>query len=158
MVSLLNDSKIEIRLQTVLYFIKLSEKDPLDFLYKLQEPLTIWQQIHIAAALKNYEGEIPDFSQWLTHEQESVVVFSIKMIAEYGQFENIPKVVPFLNSSNDEFKSEAMTCLCKLGHEDTVDLSIANFPTSSVVIKKDDFKNSKRIRQLQAIKATFTCY
>ncbi|MCO6149196.1 HEAT repeat domain-containing protein [Flavobacterium sp. NRK1] len=145
MISLLNDKKVEIRLQTVLYFIKLSEKDPLNFLYKLQEPLTIWQQIHISAALKNYEGEIPDFSQWLTHEQESVVTFSMKMIAEYGQFENIPKVIPFFNSLNDEIKKEAIICLRKLGYEETVDLSIADFSSSSITVKKEILKVIKEL-------------
>ncbi len=111
----LNESRNEVRQQSQLYFLKLAKEQPLKFLDKTVRPLTTWQQIYIENALKNfYKGPAPDFSQWLYHDLTSVVEFSIRMIARYNQFENIPKLIPFLKSKNDTLKCEAITSLTKL--------------------------------------------
>lgn len=118
---LLNHPKFEVRLQTILYYIRMHQNNPLTFLNDLKAPLTLWQQIYIEDALKHHQGKIPDFSQWLDHSQTSVVIFSIKMIANYNQYENIPKLLLFMNKENDLLKIHALKALSVLGHHEMVD-------------------------------------
>lgn len=155
MFKLLNDRNAEVRQQALLYYIKNADENPLDFLDNLYEPLTMWQQIYIQDALKYfYEGPIPDFSKWLQHPQYSVAVFSMKMMAEYNQFENIEKLVPFLDSSNKELKKEAIKSLTRLGYNDAIDLVVPYFETETKDIKKEIFEIIKQLgtyNQLQAL-------
>jgi hypothetical protein len=115
----LDAEKDEVRQQAMLYFIQLAANGPLDFLDRIQKPLTLWEQIYIEECLKsNYTGEIPNFAQWLNSELSSVQVFAIKMIGEYNLFENIHELIPFLFHSNENIKVEAIRSLGKLGYPD----------------------------------------
>lgn len=142
----LNESRNEVRQQSQLYFLKLAKEQPLKFLDKTVRPLTTWQQIYIENALKNfYKGPAPDFSQWLDHDLTSVVEFSIRMIARYNQFENIPKLIPFLKSENESLKCEAITSLTNLEDMEFLDLIIPNFMENSRVIKLEILNTVKQI-------------
>lgn len=155
MYKLLNDRIAEVRQQALLYFIKNAQDNPLDFLDNLHEPLTTWQQIYIHDALKYfYEGPIPDFSRWLEHDQSTVVLFSIKMMAEYNQFENISKLVPYLEYEDKEIKREAIKSLTKLGYNDAIEIVVPNFGKESKDVKKEIFEIIKQLgtyRQLQLL-------
>ncbi|MGY5847373.1 HEAT repeat domain-containing protein [Salegentibacter sp. HM20] len=112
----------ELRQQAMLYFIQLSNSRPLDFLDSIKKPLTLWEQIYIEECLKsNYKGDIPDFSNWLSSSLDSVQEFSIKMIGEYNQFENISGLLPFLRQEEDNLKIEAIRSLSQLGYADLID-------------------------------------
>ena len=132
----LNESRNEVRQQSQLYFLKLSQNSPLQFLDKTFRPLTTWQQIYIENALKNfYKGEAPDFSKWLDHDLLSVVEFSIRMIARYNQFEHIEKLLPFLDHEEDSLKCEAIHSLTNLEYQGLLELIIPNYNTRSRALK-----------------------
>ncbi|MEE1899820.1 hypothetical protein GN157_09605 [Flavobacterium rakeshii] len=153
-VRLLNDKRVEVRLQSLLYFIKLSQKYPLNFLYRLEEPLTIWQQIHIEDALKGYKEEIPDFSKWLNHKQPTVIGFCIKQISAFDQYENVEKVIPFLEHPEEMLKKEAVRCMRKMGNHESVDIVLTNFASENNTIKKEILKLIKEVgsyNQLQTL-------
>ena len=135
---LLNSPRPEVREQALLYFIKLSKDNPLDFFDNIIVPLTLWLQIFIENALKyTYQGPVPDFSRWLNHPLNTVVEFCIKQIAEYNQYENIPALLPFLDHPAESVKKQALRTLIKLGYEETADLVIPAFGLQSRVIKKE---------------------
>jgi hypothetical protein len=149
----LNDQRDEVRQQSQLYFLKTAKSNPLQFLNKTKRPLTTWQQIYIENALKNfYEGPIPDFAQWLNHELISVVEFSIRLIARYNQFENIPKLVPFLKHEKESVKIESIRSLRKLGHEELLGLIISDFEQEILKTIKQlgDYNDLQKIRPLIA--------
>ena len=138
---LLNNTRPEIREQALLHFIKLSEDKPLEFLDKVDVPLTLWLQIFIENALKyTYQGPVPDFSQWLGHPLSSITEFCIKQIAEYNQYENIPLLLPFLYHPVESVKKQTIRTLVKLEHEEAIDLLIPEFGTQTRVIKKEILK------------------
>lgn len=142
----LNDPRDEVRQQSQLYFLKTAKTNPLQFLDKTKRPLTTWQQIYIENALKNYyEGPAPDFAQWLNHELISVVEFSIRLIARYNQFENIPKLVPFLKHAKESVKIEAIRSLRKLEYEELLGLVIPDFEKENLLIKKEILKTIKQL-------------
>lgn len=149
----LNESRNEVRQQSQLYFLKLAKEQPLKFLDKTVRPLTTWQQIYIENALKNfYKGPAPDFSQWLYHDLTSVVEFSIRMIARYNQFENIPKLIPFLKSKNDTLKCEAITSLTKLEDNGLLELIIPNFKDNSRIIKLEILNSVEQLGNYEDLK------
>lgn len=142
----LNDIRDEVRQQSQLYFLKTAKTNPLQFLDITKRPLTTWQQIYIENALKNfYEGPTPDFAQWIDHELISVVEFSIRLIARYNQFENIPKLVPFLKHEKESVKIETIRSLRKLGYEELLGLITPDFEKENLLIKKEILKTIEQL-------------
>lgn len=152
---LINHKKIEVRQQAILFILNLSEHNPLDFFNKMKNPLTLWQQIYVEHALKNtYIGEIPDFSQWLNHKMESIVLFSIKMISEFNQFQNIPKLISLLTHTKESVRVEAIRSLSKMQHDSLIPTLISRFYTETLLIKQEilrTIKHKGNYKQLMSI-------
>ncbi|MEH6405739.1 MAG: hypothetical protein V7767_00515 [Leeuwenhoekiella sp.] len=150
---LLNDKKGEVRQQALLYFLKLSVNNPLGFLDKIKRPLTRWQQIYIENGLKYAENiVVPDFSKWLNHNLDSVVSFCIRMIAEFNQFENIDKLMPFIAHEKEEVKLEAINSLCRMEDISLIPILISRFDKESIAVKSEILKVIKSIGSYEDLK------
>ncbi|MDT0649315.1 hypothetical protein [Autumnicola edwardsiae] len=142
----LNTEREEVRQQAILYFITISEEQPLEFLDLIKTPITLWEQIYIEECLKTkYSGPIPDFSNLLHHNLTSVQLFSMKMISEYNQFENIEKMVPFLLSEKEELKNAAIEYLAHLEYSELLDYCKETFNSQTPNTKKVIIKILQRI-------------
>ncbi len=132
----IDSERDELRQQAILYFIHLSQEEPLAFFSKIKKPLTLWEQIYIEECLKsNYTGTVPDFSKWLNSELISVQAFSIKMIGDYNQYQHVPQLIPFLNSSHEDLKKVAMQSLANLGYPELQPHLNASFQEETPAIK-----------------------
>lgn len=131
-INLINHKRVEVRQQCLLYILKAAKNNPLEFLDRLERPLTKWQEIYIENSLKSdYQGTIPDFSQWLNHRLESVVIFAIRMTSEFNQFENIPKIKNLISTENIAVRKEAIQCLNKMGDDAVITELIETFKGES---------------------------
>ncbi|HEA31381.1 MAG TPA: HEAT repeat domain-containing protein [Leeuwenhoekiella sp.] len=151
-VSQLNSKREEARHQAILYFINSSENDPLSFLDKIDTPLTLWQQIGMENAMKAYSGEIPNFSKWLNHKQQSVVIFCIKMIVDHNQFENILSVQKLVNHPNARVRRQAIVSLRKMEIGEVLPVLIKNFPNEGPKIKQEILKNISKLGSEEELK------
>lgn len=69
-----------------LALIKLGNSPDLSFLDTTSSPISQWQQIRLHHHLRAFERyDLPDFGRWLTSDNESVVLFALRMIAEFEQ-------------------------------------------------------------------------
>lgn len=89
------------------------EKHPLSFLHDLEKPLTEWQQINLHHLLLKINKK-PDFTQWLSSSNESVVLFALKMIADFEQKQSEFKVSQCLSHQSIRIREEALRTLLKL--------------------------------------------
>lgn len=95
--------------------IKLAEGKPLYFLDNYSKPLSLWQQINFYQYLLKVDRSLlPSFQRWLTSTNESVVVFSLKMIGIFNQAEAAPAVAGLLKHSSFQVKLNAIQTLTKL--------------------------------------------
>lgn len=91
------------------------EKSPLSFLRNLQYPLTEWQQIHLHhSLLKTDRDLLPDFTQWLSSANESVVLFALKMIADFKQQKAEEQVAQCLQHDCTSVREEAIRTLIRV--------------------------------------------
>lgn len=133
---LLNHKKDEVRQQAQLYIIKTANDNPLDYFSQLKHPLTLWEEIFIEDALKNeYHGPIPDFSKWL-YSSKGFTTFAIRMIARFNQYENIPKLLPFLHHSSSYVVCAVLKTLAKLEYFAILPMLNKMFETSDYDVKK----------------------
>lgn len=134
---LLNHQRSEVREITLLYLLNMSKNDPLKFFKVIERPLTLGQQIYIEDSLKHsYIGEVPDFSKWLDHKLTSVVEFSLRMMGEFNQFANIPKVERFLDHDEQNLKLTALKCLGRMEHAEIIPQMISKFKDEPLEMKK----------------------
>ncbi|WP_222983379.1 HEAT repeat domain-containing protein [Flagellimonas meishanensis] len=156
----LNDRHHSVRAQAIYYFIKTAEDNPLSFFAKLNKELTLWEQIHIEDGIKHiYKGPIPDFSKWLDHELTTVLVFSIRMIQQFNQFEHIPQLVPFLHHHDRTVRKETVRSLRKFNYEGLLDKVIPQFFSEDQLVKKEIVKSVQilgDLKMLQVLKSAFT--
>ena len=147
------DKRIEVRQQALLYILNLAEKDPLYFLDKIDRPLTLWQQIYIGNSLKSsYQGQIPDFSQWLDHSIASIVEFAIKMTVEYNQFDSAPALMGLLGHKKESVRKEAIHALGKMEYNELIPALISNFDRETPDIKNDTLKIIKSMGTHEQLK------
>ncbi|WP_242917610.1 HEAT repeat domain-containing protein [Pontibacter liquoris] len=104
-----------LRSQALVALVYLQHKAPFSFLDELEEPLTEWQQLQLArAAQKAHAVHPPSFKQWLQKDQESVVLFSIRMIVQYNQHEALGALLTLLNHPSPMVRKEAVIALRNL--------------------------------------------
>ncbi|MAO17543.1 MAG: hypothetical protein CMH44_11840 [Muricauda sp.] len=148
----LNDKHETVRAQAIYFYIKTAENNPLSFFSKLKKELTLWELIQLEDCLKFvYEGATPDFSLWLKHELNTVLLFSIRMIQQFNQFEHIPAIVPFLDHPNEQVRKQAVTSLRKLNYEKLLDEVMPKFSKETRLVKKEIIKAVEALGDLQML-------
>ena len=133
---LINSKRNELRQQAMLYFLNTLKENPLGFLNDLETELTLWQQVFIENSLIHFDVEVPDFSQWFTHKQDSVVVFCIKMVVSFNQFQNIPLLVDALDHQSERVRAQAINSLKIMEVSEALQLMVANFPKETPANKQ----------------------
>ncbi len=89
---------------------------PLSFLDNHEDYLTDWQQSSIAyALLRLHRSDIPDFSQWLEHQNESVRVFAIKMCGLFNQGRAAGQIAMLLLAPHRLIVKAALNTLMLIG-------------------------------------------
>jgi hypothetical protein len=98
-----------------LTLIKLGGSPDLSFLNTLTAPLSQWQQIHLHHCLRSFDRhQLPDFSQWLSSKNESVVLFSLRMITEFEQNHTSELLIRQLTHKSANVVAEAIYAVSQL--------------------------------------------
>lgn len=150
----LNDRHEGVRAQAIYYFIKTAENDPLAFFSKLKKELTLWELIQIEDCLKTvYNGPVPDFSKWLDHNLSTVLIFSIRMIQQFNQFEHISSIVPFLDHPDPMVRKETVKTLYKLQYEGLLETVGSKFLGEHKLVKIEILKAVESFGDTQTLYA-----
>ncbi|MFH0761650.1 MAG: HEAT repeat domain-containing protein [Bacteroidota bacterium] len=118
----LNSSNEVLRMEAQLALIRLNTNDPFGFLDKLVQPFTSWEQLHVYEIIQRYQIIPPDFSRWLDSPNESIIVFSIRMIRAFRQESAFPKLSPLLEHPSYDIREETFITLGELGNPEALNL------------------------------------
>lgn len=94
----LNSKNEIVRIEAELALIQMDTDDPCSFLDKLNQEFTSWEQLHVYEMIKRNQMSPPDFSRWLTSPNQSVILFSERMILAFRQEREIN--IQALNSTS----------------------------------------------------------
>jgi hypothetical protein len=81
----LNSANEILRMEAQIALVRLNDDNPFEFLYHLERPFSLWEQITLHEMLVQHEVEVPSFRLWLDSPNNSVVMFAIRMIREFRQ-------------------------------------------------------------------------
>lgn len=142
-----NDSNSTVRTEARVASVKLNREDPFSFFNKLQFNMSDWDQIRIQDALRIYENaDIPLMGKWLGAKNESIVVFSLKIIGYYNQQEEIGQIIECLNNPLEKVKIQAIKTLGELGSKESL-LALFDF------LNKENNYKKLILQALQALKS-----
>lgn len=110
----LNSDNDILRMEAQLAMIRLNYEDPFSFLDKLQKPFTSWEQLHVYEMITRHQINVPDFIEWLSSPNHTIVIFCIRMIRAFKQSSAYKKLIPFLEHSNKDIREETVITLGEL--------------------------------------------
>ena len=83
----LNSSNEILRMEAQIALVRLGDESAFDFLSHLERPFSLWEQISLHELIVQHNLPLPQFKQWLTSSNLTVVMFSLRMIREFKQAE-----------------------------------------------------------------------
>lgn len=81
----INSSNEILRMEAQIALVRLSDANPFEFLSHITRPFSLWEQITLHELLVQHELSVPEFRQWLTSANPTVVMFALRMIREFKQ-------------------------------------------------------------------------
>lgn len=109
------DKNIEVRIEAYSTLIKLDKNSPFSFLNTEQAFLSEWHQILLFEAITKSEiEELPDFKNYLTVSNPSVILFCIKLVYHYKQFNAIDNLISLLGHPDAEVRNRSVYTLAAL--------------------------------------------
>jgi hypothetical protein len=130
-----------VRSEAQIAVIHLTGFNGLRFLDVITYPLTLWQQIKLLEQLKLF-GKKEDLSdripKWLLSKNDTVVVFALRLAAEYQQFAVKDRVTDCLVHPSKIVRTQAIKTLIILSDENTASMLMGYFA-------KEDFENQVHI-------------
>jgi HEAT repeat protein len=109
---LLNHTNSVLVLEVQIALLKLNREHPFSFLNETEVEITEWQQVSMLAMISHSPHfKIPDFSQWLSSNNDSVVLFVTKMINYYNQLEAADQLIGLLSHPNEKVRTEVIRTL-----------------------------------------------
>jgi hypothetical protein len=127
----LNSSNRILRMEAQIVLVRLSDKNPYEFLDFLEQPLSVWEQINIHELLMQHNLTVPDFKQWFTSENLTIVHFSLQMVAKFKQVDALPGVIYLLQHEDDEIRKESIRTCGELGQVKALEPLKAMYPNES---------------------------
>lgn len=110
------ESKNEIlRIEAQIAMVRLNDDNPFEFLYHYERPFSLWEQITLYELLVQHEMKVPSFSQWLNSPNDTIVIFSLRMIREYKQVDSEKDVLKVLQHKSPEVRKTAIEVTGDLG-------------------------------------------
>ncbi|MGK9124144.1 hypothetical protein M1D52_08495 [Olivibacter sp. SA151] len=135
-VSLVNHYKDIIRLEAQYGLVRLKGFQGLAFLDDLQNPISDWQQLKLLSAI----GQLPlnaahHVQCWLNSDNQSVVIFALKLIAKFQLLELHENVLLKISASSKKVQMQSLKTLERISQENTAAAVIEVYDNASDAYK-----------------------
>jgi HEAT repeat protein len=100
----LNSANEILRMEAQIALVRLSDENPFEFLFHLTRPFSLWEQITLYELMVQHEIPPPAFRQWIDSHNDTVVMFSLRMIREFKQMEAEPDVIKILSHPSENVR------------------------------------------------------
>lgn len=128
----LNSSNEILRMEAQIAMVRLSDGNPYEFLHMLEKPLSLWEQVTLHELQIQHDLEVPDFKQWFTSENTSVVMFALEMVAWYKQMDVENELVALFEHENEEVRNTVYKVIGELGLSTIFPELIKRYPEESM--------------------------
>lgn len=136
-IALLSLDKNEVlRREAQLALVKINGFQALDFLNNLRYPLSEWQQLLLLETIQYFnENNMPPLEQLLKSENDSVVLFVLKVCRVFNLIKLEDNLIQLLNHENEIIKIETIIVLGELQITDSIAILKNQYPNSTKAVK-----------------------
>ncbi len=108
----------------------------LHFLNVLSKPISDWEQINLMEQLKQFPfTPIKHLETWLQSRNHTVVLFTLKLIATYQQFQTYQAVAHCLKHTHEKVRIQAVKTLISINDEGTANILVHQYPKETLANK-----------------------
>ena len=123
-----NHPQALLRTEAQTALVKLANFDALRFLDDTTYPISEWQQLKFLHILSNKEiSTLPDFSKWLKSSNDTVVIFSLKLIRHFLSIKDSANVEIALTHRSLKVRIQAVETIGSLHNENALSLIKTQF-------------------------------
>jgi len=127
-----NHNRREVRIEVQLFMVKLFHFKGLDFLNDLEWSLSEWDQIQLLEVLHRLENQqLPNITPWLRSKNNSVVIFALKLLKFYSQYEGKTELLELLNHKDENIRLKTIELLKEFDFKEAKDNLKNNFDDRS---------------------------
>ncbi|MBO9619538.1 MAG: hypothetical protein J7539_10935 [Niabella sp.] len=141
-----NDRNIYVRREAQTALFSFSGFGGLRFLNVLTYPMSEWQQLNLIEQLRPLNPEpMPGIPRWLRSDNDTVVLFALKLAEIYQCFEVHDDVAHCLQHKDEKIRNQAVKTLREISNETTAALLCDHYPTESLRNKINILNNLNAI-------------
>ncbi len=118
----LNSSNEILRMEAQIALVRLSENDHFGFLAHMKRPFSLWEQITLHDLIIQHSIPVPAFKKWLVSVNDTVVIFSLRMIREFKQTDAEEDIKNTLMHKSPEVRLLAVQVAGDLGMSSTLEI------------------------------------
>jgi hypothetical protein len=117
----LNSPNDILRMEAQIALVRLSDQDHFEFLSHMKRPFSLWEQITLHDLIIQHNIPVPQFKKWLSSSNDTVVIFSLRMIREFKQAEAEEEVVKTFQHQSPEIRLLAVQVAGDLGFKSSLE-------------------------------------
>ncbi len=118
----LNSSNEILRMEAQIALVRLTNEDPFSFLFQLERPFSLWEQITLHELIIHHDLPVPEFSKFLKASNPTVVMFALRMIREFKQKQAEDDVREALEHPSQEVRKLAVEIAGDLEFRSTLEV------------------------------------
>ncbi len=104
----LNSKNEILRMEAQIALVRLTDEDPFSFLFQLERPFSLWEQITLHELIIQHDLPVPEFRKFLKASNPTVVMFALRMIREFRQKDAEEDVRETLEHSSPDVRKLAV--------------------------------------------------
>ncbi|MBN2665107.1 MAG: HEAT repeat domain-containing protein [Bacteroidales bacterium] len=118
----LNSSNEILRMEAQIALVRLTNEDPFSFLFQLERPFSLWEQITLHELIIQHDLPVPQFSKFIKASNPTVVMFALRMIREFKQRQAEDDVREALEHPSQEVRKLAVEIAGDLEFRSTLEV------------------------------------
>lgn len=103
----LNSKNEILRMEAQIALVRLSDKNPFEWLHQLKKPLAKWDQITLMELITMHDIPVPQFTQWFHSQNISVLIFALEMVERFEQAEAAGEVIALFDHHHPKVRQTA---------------------------------------------------
>lgn len=113
--------------------VNLQGFDALKFLKRIHNSLSNWDQINLLHQLNLFEPKpLVEMPEWLLLENESVVLFALKLLEAYPDEQYYSNLIAYLHHKNETIRKQAIRCCAIIAQNNTASLLEEQFAKETI--------------------------
>jgi len=128
----LNSKNEILRMEAQIAMVRLSDENPYEFLDLLEKPLSLWEQVTLHELQIQHNLKVPEFKQWFTSENITVVMFALEMVAWYRQRGAGRELIKLFEHENEQVRHTAYKVSGEIKLKMTLPALVKRYPEESM--------------------------